>query len=77
MKIILSRKGVDSSAGGFASPIFPDGQMISIPIPDNRAQLRYRDLQAADANRSIGKLVRNLSRGKLAATRLVLSLIHI
>jgi len=45
--------------------------MISIPIPDNRAQIRYRDLQATDANRSPGKLVRNLSRGKLAATRLV------
>ena len=71
MKIILSRKGVDSSAGGFASPIFPDGQMISIPIPDSRAQVRYRDIHATDANRLIGKLVKNLSRGKLAATRCV------
>jgi len=70
VKIILSRKGVDSSAGGFASPIFPDGQMISVPIPDKRAQVRYRDIQTADANRSIGKLVKNLSRGKLLATRL-------
>ena len=32
-KIILSRKGFDSSAGGKPSPIFPDGQMFSIPIP--------------------------------------------
>ena len=33
MKIILSRKGFDSSSGGFASPIFPDGTMLSLPIP--------------------------------------------
>ena len=70
MKIILSRKGVDSSAGGFASPVFPDGQMVSVPIPDKRAQVRYRDIQTADANRSFAKLVKNLSRGKLPATRL-------
>ncbi len=65
MKIILSRKGVDSSAGGFASPVFPDGQMISIPIPDKRSNVRYRDLIAADNNRSVGKLVRDLSNSKL------------
>jgi hypothetical protein len=34
--IILSRKGFDSSAGGCASPIFDDGTMISIPIPEGR-----------------------------------------
>ncbi len=68
MKIILSRKSVDSSAGGFASPIFPDGRMLSIPIPDKRSVVRYQDLQAADSNRSIGKLVRELSAGKLRSS---------
>ncbi len=68
MKIILSRKGVDSSAGGFASPIFPDGQMISIPIPDDRSVVRYSDIKSSDKNRSVGKLVRELSGGKLKAT---------
>ena len=34
MKIILSRKGFDSAAGGCASPILPDGRLISLPIPD-------------------------------------------
>lgn len=34
MKIILSRKGFDSSAGGQASPIMPNGTLLSLPIPD-------------------------------------------
>ena len=65
MKIILSRKGVDSSAGGFASPIFPDGRMLSIPIPDDRSVVRYSDILSADKNRSVGKLVRELSGGRM------------
>ena len=34
-KIILSRKGFDSVAGGKPSPIFTDGSIFSIPIPLN------------------------------------------
>lgn len=71
MKLILSRKGVDSSAGGFASPIFPDGQLFSIPIPDDRSHVRYRDIQRADDTVSVGKLVKDLSRGKLTVNRRV------
>lgn len=33
MRVILSRKGFDSTNGGIASPIFEDGAMISFPIP--------------------------------------------
>ena len=46
MKIILSRKGFDSSNGGQASPILPDGTMISMPIPDNSSDdpLTFSDL---------------------------------
>lgn len=36
MKIILSRKGFDSSYGGYPSPILPDGSLLSIPIPSMR-----------------------------------------
>ena len=32
-RIILSRKGFDSSSGGVASPIFSDGKLCSLPIP--------------------------------------------
>lgn len=34
MKIILSRKGFDSSNGKQANPILPDGTLLSLPIPD-------------------------------------------
>ena len=33
MKIILSRKGFDSQYGKQASPIMPDGTLVSLPIP--------------------------------------------
>ena len=45
MKIILSRKGFDSSSGGGSSPILPDGTLLSLPIPDEDAGLKYAELQ--------------------------------
>ena len=33
MKVILSRKGFDSSNGGCPSPILSDGTLLSLPIP--------------------------------------------
>lgn len=44
MKIILSRKGFDSSAGGYPSPILPDNNLISFPIPDERDNVLYNQL---------------------------------
>ena len=44
MRIILSRKGFDSSNGGIVSPIFEDGTMLSFPIPSNDSD-SFRDLQ--------------------------------
>ena len=35
MKIILSRKGFDSQYGKQASPILPDGTLLSFPIPSD------------------------------------------
>lgn len=44
MKIIFSRKGFDSGAGGVPSPII-DGRPISLPIPtQNRSVTMYSDL---------------------------------
>jgi len=37
-KVILSRKGYDSSYGGGSSPIMPNGDLISIPIPANEKE---------------------------------------
>lgn len=45
MKIILSRKGFDSSNGGCPSPIMPDGTLLSMPIPSEYNQDRYDELQ--------------------------------
>lgn len=44
MKIILSRKGFDSSYGGCPSPVLPDGTMVSMPIPDENGNCRYDEL---------------------------------
>ena len=44
MKVILSRKGMDSTAGGMASPILPDGTLLSLPIPDKTGRQKYSDL---------------------------------
>jgi hypothetical protein len=44
MKIILSRKGFDSQYGGQASPILPDGTMLSLPIPSDD-ELRFSEIR--------------------------------
>ncbi|HDZ16840.1 hypothetical protein LCGC14_0707380 [marine sediment metagenome] len=36
MKLILSRKGFDSTYGGYPSPILPDNTLLSLPIPNRR-----------------------------------------
>jgi hypothetical protein len=41
MKIIFSKKGFDTSFGKKPSPIFPDGGMISLPIPDDFSNCPY------------------------------------
>ncbi len=44
MKVILSRKGFDSGTGGYASPIMPDGTLLSLPIPDSFSAVKYTDI---------------------------------
>lgn len=58
-RIVLSRKGFDSTAGGCASPILPDGTMVSLPIPDARSPIRYRELTVQ--GHDVGRLVADLS----------------
>lgn len=52
MKVILSRKGFDSGSGGGASPILPDGTLLSLPIPSEGDPTLYSDLQYGDINYS-------------------------
>ena len=41
MKVIFSKKGFDTSFGQKPSPIFPDGSMVSLPIPDDYSNCPY------------------------------------
>jgi hypothetical protein len=65
MKLILSRKGFDSSAGGTPSPILPDGRMLSLPIPDKHSPIRYQDITFRGHN--LAKLVPEFTRGRVKA----------
>jgi hypothetical protein len=67
MKIILSRKGFDSSNGGVASPIlgYEDGssRLLSLPIPrdSDRATCEYADIQWEGGN--LYNLITSLRHG--------------
>ena len=64
MKLIFSRKGFDSSAGGVPSPLVDD-RPISLPIPTRMpTPTRYGDL-----SNGIAKLVSGLTRGRIAVDR--------
>jgi len=65
MKIILSRKGFDSSYGGVASPILPDGTLFSLPIPSPASPIVYDQLRVGD--RPVGPMVEALTRGRVRA----------
>lgn len=60
MKLILSRKGFDSSAGGIASPILPDGRMISLPIPSSGDDFTFADINVPGVH--MAELLAGLSR---------------
>ena len=65
MRIIFSRKGFDSSAGGCPSPLV-DGRPISLPIPTKMPSVdRYSDLSG-----DVSKMVGDLSRCKIRAESL-------
>lgn len=63
MRIIFSRKGFDSSSGGIPSPIFPDGRMLSLPIPDKHSPIAYKDIAWNEYN--VGAIVSSLTNGKI------------
>jgi hypothetical protein len=49
MKVILSRKGFDSGYGGYPSPILPSGEMVSLPIPYQKNDIRYSDVKTGES----------------------------
>lgn len=60
MKIILSRKGFDSASGGKPSPILPNGDMVTLPVPTEQRIVTYSQLSPRGHN--LGVLVECLSR---------------
>ncbi|TMM47303.1 hypothetical protein [Qipengyuania marisflavi] len=61
MRIVFSRKGFDSAAGGGPSPIVDDGRPVSLPIPAGTAsRTSYGAL-------GLGDLAARASRGRLGA----------
>lgn len=60
MKIILSRKGFDSASGGVPSPIFPDGRMLSLSIPDKQSPVAYQEIRGHESA-TMGELVEQLA----------------
>lgn len=65
MKIVFSRKGFDSSAGGVASPILPDRTLLSLPIPDPGSNITYDELTRAGY--PLGQIVDDLTHSKITA----------
>ena len=65
MRIIFSRKGFDSAAGGGPSPIV-DGRPISLPIPDTKGLARV-----TYGERGLGELVGVATRGRIGPDDLV------
>jgi hypothetical protein len=60
MKVILSRKGFDSEYGGIASPILPDGTLLSLPIPYDQDIIKYTELNYQ--GKSYYDIINQLSR---------------
>ena len=58
MKIILSRKGFDIANGGKPSPILPNGQIISFPIPVNHSTDSWEQIESNGAD--LDKIVKDL-----------------
>lgn len=69
MRLILSRKGFDSSPafGRCPSPILPDGQMLSLPIPHDESRIPYGGLRPRAID--VGQIVADLTNGGLSADR--------
>jgi hypothetical protein len=65
MKIVFSRKGFDSTAGGYPSLIFPDGTLFSIPIPSTGDKYKYKELDAHYEGDSIQSILNDLTNNQI------------
>lgn len=66
MKIIFSRKGFDGENGGVPSPIFPDGTLLSLPIP-RKSQFSYGQLSSPQKDfPHVGEIVEHLTNYRMS-----------
>lgn len=70
MKIIFSRKGFDSTAGGFPSIIFPNREMYSIPIPSKFDRDSYSEIVYKYDNYPIQKILNDITNQKINSGKL-------
>ena len=61
MRVILSRKGLDSGFGGLPSPVLPNGRILTIPIPGDPDEIPYAAVQSGYDGRSLYELLSGLS----------------
>ena len=61
-RIVLSRKGFDSSYGGMPSPILEDGRLLPLPIPARHDRFTMGDVRWHE-DVDIAGLLHDLSRG--------------
>lgn len=69
MKVILSRKGFDDQNGGAPSPIMPDGQLVSLPIPYRHPPMKFSNVRLANGD-ALGSLVEDLTAGRIQRSHL-------
>ena len=73
MKIIFSRKGLDSSFGNYASPILPNGQLCWLPIPEENNKKpglpTYSDILFKDTN--LGEVIESLSSKRILGNKTI------
>jgi len=64
VKIILSRKGLDSGNSRMPSPVMPDGSLLSLPIPRGRGHCHsYNKL--VFKGRPLSEIIKELNKGTL------------
>jgi len=63
MKVILSRKGFDSSSGGYPNLILPNGKFLIFPIPDENSSIKYSEIKYN--SKSYLKILEELGINKL------------
>lgn len=62
MRVILSRKGFDSTNGAHPSPVLPSGEMVSLPIPTSMDTLDY-DAICGPGSSDLGAIIGELDAG--------------